>query len=121
MDSSTVDIYLFYFSCKVENENLENDSTIESNARKDLTKEKMFDLQPVSPFLLVKVCRMLLKDGLMLVIYGDGEWGEGQTRLTIFIIDTFLFQDLFRALLSIQGAIKASLLSNDTLNQIFTT
>ncbi|KAG4917962.1 hypothetical protein JHK85_056243 [Glycine max] len=41
-------------SCKVENENLENDSTIESNARKDLTKEKMFDLQPVSPFLLVK-------------------------------------------------------------------
>ena len=54
MDSSTVDIYLFYFSCKVENENLENDSTIESNARKDLTKEKMFDL--VAHCLISLIC-----------------------------------------------------------------
>lgn len=73
------------------------------------------------PFLLMKVCHMLSKGGLMLVIYGDRKWGEGQTRLAIFMIATFLFQDLLRDLLAIQGDSKASLLFSGTLNQIFPT
>jgi len=73
------------------------------------------------PFLLVKVCHMLLKGGLIMVIYGAGKWEEGQTRLAIFMIDTFVFQDLFRALLARQGASKASLLLSGILNQIFPT
>ncbi|TKY53621.1 hypothetical protein E2542_SST25158 [Spatholobus suberectus] len=37
-------------SCQDEKESLENDAPIDSNACKDVTKEKTFDLQPVSPF-----------------------------------------------------------------------
>lgn len=100
---------------------MENDATIESNAGKDLTKEKPLIFNRCHPFLLVKVCHMLLKGGLIMVIYGAGKWEEGQTRLAIFMIDTFVFQDLFRALLARQGAFKASLLLSGILNQIFPT
>ncbi|TKY71169.1 hypothetical protein E2542_SST07464 [Spatholobus suberectus] len=37
-------------SCQDEKESLEDETPIESNACKDVTKEKTFDLQPVSPF-----------------------------------------------------------------------
>lgn len=50
MHPSAVDIFFFYCSCKEENKSLENDATIESNAGKDLTKEKTFDFQSVSSF-----------------------------------------------------------------------
>ena len=121
MDSSAIDIYLFYFSSKVENKNFENDATIESNVVRIWQRKKCLIFNGCHPFLLMKVCHMLSKGGLMLVIYGDRKWGEGQTRLAIFMIATFLFQDLLRDLLAIQGDSKASLLFSGTLNQIFPT
>lgn len=64
---------------------------------------------------------MLLKSGLMLVMYGAGKWAEGQTRLDIFMIDTFIFRHLFIPLVAIHGASKASPMLSGTSNQIFRT
>ena len=84
-------------------------------------KSKSSKFNRCHPFLLVKVCHMLLKSGLMLVMYGAGKWAEGQTRLDIFMIDTFIFRHLFIPLVAIYCASKASPLLSGTSNQIFRT
>jgi len=71
--------------------------------------------------LLVKVCHMHLKGGLILVMYGAGKYWKGPPMLDIFVIDTFIFQSLFRYLLTRDRASEPSVMLSDTLNQIFLT
>lgn len=72
-------------------------------------------------FLLVKVYHLHLKGGLILVTYGAGKWGTGQTGMDILLIGSFFFQDLFRGLLTKQRCFEARLMLRDIFNQIFLT